>query len=442
MPFPVVGAPLGHSNPLAPFTGASHSPAIQDRIVDDEDGSSWAFLQQATLAVVVAAAVATTGRAAQAQQLANAWQDELPASGYGWTSPTQLDLWTQSTGKPRFLLLTGAGDELVPQPTPPALDDSGESPAVTARPRLALDVWAIEDDLPRVGLDEFYELQLQPPATRPIARLEAIDELIVPQPAPTISVDEVYWLQPDPAPRALAFPAAPDTDQIVAQPAALGVDDSDGGTPWLFIAAANVWMPVPWQFGGESGSVWSPIAEDYELAPLPPRRPLVALWDAPADDVIVPQPTPLHVDEDYWLAPPSFITAARGVLVAIDNPEIVPQAAALRLEEGTWEPPFVVPAVRALAVEQRQDEVVPTIRVDELAPDPWLLIPAKRIIAFPLPPDDWPILTGAVPEIAGARVEVFPVFAIDVEIGPARTASVEVEPVFTARVDISPEPQP
>jgi hypothetical protein len=136
---------LAHESPTS---GAS--PAL------DENGEGFTLLNQATLAVVLAAALATTARASTVTY----WQEEL-----------------------------------APQATTVALEELYQLDAPTIRRVVCL---APDPDTPEIvpHLEEVYEYQAVVPR-RPAALLGDAwsDEVLVAQPSP-FGLDEIYWQAP------------------------------------------------------------------------------------------------------------------------------------------------------------------------------------------------------------------------------------------------------
>lgn len=238
---------------------------------------------------------------------------EAPPATEGDSPGSPPDLWARSISAPRFTQLY-QDDGLVPQPAPLAGDEGAWTAPVSPRRVLALEIQTHQDervDQPAAGTPLDDGSPSEPP--RPIAS----PDVWMPVPwaygygegsvwGPIAEVYEVPLVRI--RTRAI-LPREPDTDAIVAQPAALGFDEG------VYVAPFTV----------------------------PAVRSLrIEQWQ----DERVAQPSPLAFDAGTWEAPFS-VPETLALEVQQTQDERIEPPAPLPFDEGTWEPGFHVPAVIA-----------------------------------------------------------------------------------------------
>lgn len=359
---------ISASDDWSAITVAIHPAAP---VVPNEDGEGYAFARAVT-GVALACALAASQAAALAHASANAWQDELTPAAVAWGNPSSVapSLWPMTSTAPRLLYV--AGDEVLPSAPPPdpAFDHDPWTPPHVVAPVRWVELTHVDEPVveqpaapdPLVGNTTGAAPLLWPMASSAARVISmASDEGIVPQPDP-LRLEEGTWSPAFVVPPTRALGVQQWQDERVAPPTAIPLDDGALEPP--VVAIVDVWIPVPWQYAYNDGTVWSPLDELYWLGGTPVVRPTLAFPAAHTDEVIVAQPTPLRLDEGVWVRPVT-VPPTLALDVAQQQDERVVQVALPGGDEGTWAPPFAVPPVLALRIEQWQDE-----RVEQPAPLP------------------------------------------------------------------------
>jgi hypothetical protein len=341
---------------------------VPGSVVDCDDGSGWQLFNTAVLATALAITTATTARAIQTTNETHSQHQEIVAStargSPAYLSP-QDSAWPASSTTPRFTYLW-SDEVIVPQPT--VRSEEYEVPQVVVPAVRSTFVFEWQDEVVSIRLEEG---TWEPPyIPRPIIAFPAdpqTDE-IVPAVTPTAYGDTAgltftFWAAPSTTPRIIQFYA---DDVIVPQPTAV-VDELYASPPIVVVPATVVLPPAP----VTDTVVPQPtgVVDEVYVWPIVPEPPdtyvnVPVPWQYAYGDGILQGS---QVTEDYEYR--AFVVAKVSVPeVVIADEVIVAQPTATRDEMYGWPPQVVVLVAPQTAVSNTTDEVVPqpTAVVDEV----------------------------------------------------------------------------
>lgn len=277
----------------------------------------------------------------------NLQADEVPL----WlpSEATQVAPYGQRARSTTLFIKWNQTDELPFVSAAPALDDLGWTPPPAAIPEAGGIIWATADDgIPGVVIDDDYWLRFEPVYT-PIPRLIAIDEELPTAQAQTI-VEEELWLPARGQNFAPQFYTNPSQDELpvstvfeedvrpvanvanVVQSYAQPAEDELPTPPVTILEEETVFStakiePIGQYLITQPDEIFPAVVieEGEWVAPFKPQPDGLAFSLVGTEPEIVPQPTPLNVEEDYqytMLTSAEVFKISLPVFVEEDSPEL------------------------------------------------------------------------------------------------------------------------
>lgn len=383
-----------HWQPLPPLAAPAATVAL------DDGGDGWQR-SLANVAVGIALALGAATTAIAVERGVRPHQDEVAFPRVAEDPHIQYQIVDESG----VFYVSDSDEQIVPQPATPALEESEWQPRSVLAPFVVQWTQPWNDELPVQLGEETWQWPVVE-VQAPTLVQAAVDDEIVPQPAPTLNVDEEpatpQWVVPETVwaqvfsaddewvplaaldeqtwtpgwaePERVALRIFSSDDEIVPQPAALGVDED------YYDFALSFEDVVSYTFYADDGIVTPRIAEEDGWWPRQPQpvAPVLQLW-ATNEEWVAPPAATLGVDEEGYF--PRVVVQPDVFLVESFSFE----TSALDVEESEWRAPFVQQVAPTLRIWYGDEELsTPFVPLgiddsDWKVPQPALVPPTLRV---------------------------------------------------------------
>lgn len=382
-----------------PLSSTADAPAPPAGISDDGSGDWFASAQRVASIIAAGAALSLSASVAIAGSFKH--QDEIAPASAGPVGSVQAPGNKRATSATIFQRWF-AQDEL-PQAPPIALDDAGWTPPNPAEPKFTLPAW--DDQVITVKVDESYWWQPYT-ITQTAQPVQWIDVEYVPPPAPTLAAEDEWqapvivaaavntpaWVEPDFAPQ------APQLADVSEPPALLPIVSAIRAEVFTHQDEIAPQADVVYGGAGSAANQRALIEPRFRYWYQTDELPTAAAAFTPNEsdgpnlersrdsstftvwaesDEIVPQASPLGVDEAYWWQAQTAIVPAKAPLWQVEDDRPTPAA-------------FTPPEEDGPRLRPSQDSFVYTVWAEDepIVPQPPATIgfDADYWLTFPRPP--------------------------------------------------------